>query len=113
MLEDLDAKVKEYKSLDTHPSGLGPKTGKFWKKLKWDQNEADALRLRLISSTTGLEVFYSGVARYSSMSHLVPFTVILDQFTSVSSLHDSISLIASTVSALGPGGSHEVPAQGC
>ena len=63
VLEDLDAKVKKYDSLGTHASGPGPKAGKVWKKLKWDQSEVDELRSRLTSNLTGLEVFYSGITR--------------------------------------------------
>lgn len=63
MLEDLDAKLEKYDSLDTHASGLGAKTEKVWKKLKWNQSEIDALRLRIISNITGLEAFNAGIAR--------------------------------------------------
>ena len=63
VLEDLDSAVKKYGSLDTNASGLGPKTEKVWKKLKWDPRDVDALRLRLISNTTILDTFSSGIAR--------------------------------------------------
>ncbi len=63
VLEDLDAKVQKYDGLDTHASGPGAKTGKVWKKLKWDQNEVGELRSRLTSNITSLEVFYSGITR--------------------------------------------------
>lgn len=63
VLEDIDAKVKKYDSLDTHASGPGAKTEKVWKKLKWDQSEIDALRLRIISNITSLEAFNAGIAR--------------------------------------------------
>lgn len=71
VLEDLDGKLKKYEGLDTHASSLGPKTGSLWKKLKWDQSEVDALRSRLISNNTSLEIFYSGLARYSLPSEII------------------------------------------
>ena len=63
VLEDAEKYVRKNESLGTDPSGLGSRTEKAWRKLKWDPTIINLLRNRMIANTSYLNTFNSNLAR--------------------------------------------------
>lgn len=63
VLDDTENLIRKNESLGTESSGLGSKTHKTWKKLKWDSATVNELRDRMVSSTTYLNTFSTSLAR--------------------------------------------------
>lgn len=63
VLEDLDSVLRKNGSLNRQLSGLGSKTRKAWKGIKWDQKDIEELRSRIVSNISLLNLFNSSLAR--------------------------------------------------
>ena len=63
VLDDTERLLQKNEDLGAEPSGLGSKTQKAWKKLKWDSATVNGLRDRMVSSTTYLNTFSMSLAR--------------------------------------------------
>ena len=63
VLEDTEKLIRKNEALGTESSGLGSKTHKALKKLKWDSATVKDLRDRMVSSTSVLNAFNISLAR--------------------------------------------------
>lgn len=63
VLHDTEKLIRKNERLGTESSGLGSKTQKAWRKLKWDSAAVGELRDRMLSSTTFLNTFNNSIAR--------------------------------------------------
>ncbi len=63
VLDDTEELIRKNESLGADSSGLGSKTQKAWKKMKWDSASVKELRDRMVSSTTYLNTFSTSLAR--------------------------------------------------
>ena len=63
VLDDAEKYIQKNESLGTDPSGLGSKTQKAWRKLKWDPTIVDHLRGRMTVNALHLNAFNSNLAR--------------------------------------------------
>lgn len=63
VLDDTEKLMRKNESLVADPTGLGSKTHKAWKKLKWDSATVNELRDRMVSNATYLTAFNISLAR--------------------------------------------------
>ena len=66
VLNDTEQLIRKNESLGSESSGMGAKTQKAWKKLKWDSATVNELRDRMVSSTIYLNAFNTSLARLVS-----------------------------------------------
>ena len=72
VLNDIDKLIRKNESLGAESPGLGSKTHKAWKKLKWDSATVHELRDRMVSNATYLTAFNISLARSVSLAKIVP-----------------------------------------
>ena len=63
VLDDTEKLIQKNEDLGAETSGLGSKTQKAWKKLKWNSATVNGLRDCMVSSTTYLNTFSTSLAR--------------------------------------------------
>ncbi|MCJ1417968.1 hypothetical protein MMC32_004313, partial [Xylographa parallela] len=63
VLEDTEATLKKYSTLDTQSKSLRERAKKAWKQLKWEPDDIRDLRNRIVSNLTLLNSFIEGVSR--------------------------------------------------
>lgn len=63
VLNDIDKLIRKNENLGAESPGLGPKTHRAWKKLKWDSATVNELRDRMVSNVTYLTAFNISLAR--------------------------------------------------
>ena len=63
VLEDTDKLLKKNEALCTDSSGLGSRSEKAWRKLRWDAAAVNELRDRMVSNATYLNAFNTRLAR--------------------------------------------------
>ena len=68
VLNDIDKLIRKNESLGAESAGLGSKTHKAWKKLKWDSATVNELRDRMVSNATYLTAFNTNLARSVSLA---------------------------------------------
>ncbi|KAM0805007.1 hypothetical protein BDR22DRAFT_885096 [Usnea florida] len=65
-LKELASKIDKYESLGEQPLTIGNKAQKAWKKIRWDQDAIEGYRSRIISNTSLLNTFNSGLTSKAS-----------------------------------------------
>lgn len=68
MLAALDKVLINYRGLDSKPKGIGEKSRKVWKRLKWEPDDIKELRLRVVENIGFLNSFSAAITRYFSDS---------------------------------------------
>ena len=63
VLEDAEKYIRKNEILGTDSSGLGSRTQKAWRKLKWEPPIINQLRDRMVANTTYLNAFNNNLAR--------------------------------------------------
>lgn len=63
VLDETEKLIRKNESLGAESPGLGSKTNKAWKKLKWDSAAVNELRDRMVSNATYLTAFNISLAR--------------------------------------------------
>ena len=66
VLKELASKIDKYESLGEQPLTIGNKAQKAWKKIRWDQDAIEGYRSRIISNTSLLNTFNSGLTSKAS-----------------------------------------------
>ena len=66
VLDDAEKYIQKNESLGTDSSGLGSKTQKAWRKLKWDPTIINQLRDRMVANISYLNAFNNNLARLVS-----------------------------------------------
>ena len=66
VLKEIASKVDKYESLGEKSLTIGNKAQKVWKKIRWDQDAMEGYRSRIISNTTLLNTFNSGLTSKAS-----------------------------------------------
>lgn len=95
LLEDTDKFIRKNEILVTKSSGLGSKTQKALKKLKWDSAAVNELRDRMISNTMFLNAYNNSFARSVSSAETILSRSVSD-IASVSRLYQ-LTLAQSSV----------------
>ena len=67
VLDDAEKYIRKNETLGTDSSGLGSKTHKAWRKLKWDPTIINQLRDRMVANISYLNAFNNNVARSVSL----------------------------------------------
>lgn len=57
VLGDLDKVVEKYQSLGNNPKGLGGRSQRLWKKLKWEPDDIQELRSCITSNISLVNLF--------------------------------------------------------
>ena len=63
ILDDVENYIQKNEILGTESAGLGFKTQRVWRKLKWDSATVNELRDRMVANATYLIAFNTSLAR--------------------------------------------------
>lgn len=68
VLKEIASKLDKYENLGEDSLTIGNKAQKAWKKIRWDQDAIEGCRSRIISNTTLLNTFNSGLTSKASQT---------------------------------------------
>ena len=71
VLEELNKILVKFKELDPVAKGADGKPRRVWKRFRWDQEDIDELRNRILSNIILLNTFLTQVNRYSKNGFLL------------------------------------------
>ena len=63
VLEQLNKTLDKYQDLDTSTKGIGGKSRKVWKRLRWDQKDIEQFRNRISLNITSFGAFLGQITR--------------------------------------------------
>jgi peptidoglycan hydrolase CwlO-like protein len=63
VLKELEDTLDKYQELDSNIKGLGGRSRRVWKRLKWDQKDIDSFRNRITSNIALLNAFLGRITR--------------------------------------------------
>ena len=63
VLKELEDTLDKYQGLDSNIKGLGGRSRRVWKRLKWDQKDIDSFRNRITSNIALLNAFLGRITR--------------------------------------------------
>ena len=66
VLEELDAILQKFYEIGADPQNFKAKSKKAWKRFRWDEEQVNVLRSRIISNISMLNAFNGSLTRYAT-----------------------------------------------